>query len=56
MVAIHRWFQRGVVPGAYDIALLSGAAKRGIALTADDLLRARSEMVLREECPAGPEN
>ncbi|MER5173366.1 hypothetical protein [Thioclava kandeliae] len=41
LVAVHRWFQRGVIPGAYDIALLHGAGRRGIELTPQELLSAR---------------
>jgi hypothetical protein len=43
MVAVHRWFQRGSVPARYWRALLEGAAKRGIAATADDLAAAHAQ-------------
>jgi hypothetical protein len=40
MVAIHRWFQRGNVPAKYWSALIDGAKRRGIAVTAEDIVSA----------------
>lgn len=42
MVAVHRWFQRGSVPAKYWSALISGAQRREINLTADDVVLAHS--------------
>lgn len=42
MVAVHRWFSRGSIPGKYDAALLEGAARRGIGLHPKELISARS--------------
>jgi hypothetical protein len=42
LVAVHRWFQRGVVPVKYWSALIEGARRRGIGLDADRLLAAHS--------------
>ena len=35
--AIHRWFHRDAVPARYWQALLDGAKRRGIDLTAEEL-------------------
>jgi hypothetical protein len=43
LFAVHRWFQRSSIPGKHDSRLLQGAARRGFALTADELVAARSE-------------
>ena len=40
VVAVHRWFQRGSVPAKFWQALLDGAARRGVRVTADDVVRA----------------
>ena len=40
LVAVHRWFARSSIPGKYWSALIRGARLRGIAVTADDLMRA----------------
>lgn len=40
MVAVHRWFQRGNVPAKYWSALMDGAKRRGIAVTAEDIVSA----------------
>jgi hypothetical protein len=42
IVAVHRWFQRGSVPARYWKALLAGAKRRGLAVTADDLVAAHA--------------
>lgn len=42
LFAVHRWFQRRNIPGKYDARLIAGASRRGIALTAQDLVDARS--------------
>ena len=42
MVAVHRWFQRGSVPAKYWSALIAGARRRSIELTADDVVTAHS--------------
>jgi hypothetical protein len=34
LVAVHRWWQRGVIPSRYWQALLIGASARGIAIDA----------------------
>lgn len=41
-VAVHRWFQRGRIPADYWSALLTGARKREIILTADELANAHA--------------
>ena len=40
LVAVHRWFQRGSVPGRFWAALLEGALHRGVQITAEDFVRA----------------
>ena len=42
MVAVHRWFQRGSVPAKYWSALIAGAKRRNISLTAEDVVLAHS--------------
>jgi hypothetical protein len=42
LYAVHRWCQRGAVPSGYWRALLDGAARRGIPLTADDFVDAHA--------------
>lgn len=42
LYAVHRWFQRASVKGEHDAKLLARASERGIALTADELVRARA--------------
>lgn len=42
LVAIHRWFQRDAVPAKYWEALLAGALKRGIPVTAADMVSAHA--------------
>lgn len=42
LYAVHRWFQRGRVNGRHDMSLLSGAQRRGINLTALELVEARA--------------
>jgi hypothetical protein len=43
MVAVHRWHQRGSIPPRFWRALLDGAAKRNVAVTADDFVAAHAE-------------
>jgi hypothetical protein len=43
-VAVHRWFQRRSVPSRYWAALMDGAARRAIALSADEIVRAHSDV------------
>lgn len=40
LVAVHRWFQRGSVPGRFWGALLEGAHHRGVQITAEDFVKA----------------
>ena len=40
IVAVHRWFQRGSVPGRFWAALLEGALHRGLPITAEDFVMA----------------
>lgn len=42
LYAVHRWFQRSSVKGEHDAKLLAGAAERGIPLTAEEIVMARS--------------
>ncbi len=42
LFAVHRWHQRGSIPGKHDSRLLAGAEKRGICLSAQELIEARS--------------
>jgi hypothetical protein len=42
LFAVHRWFQRRAVPSRYWVALLDGAQKRGIAVSAQDFAAAHS--------------
>lgn len=42
MIAVHRWFQRGAVPGKYWGALLRGATGRGVPLSAEEIIAAHS--------------
>jgi hypothetical protein len=44
LYAVHRWFQRGSVNGRHDMSLLSGAQRRGINLTAFELMEARAAL------------
>jgi hypothetical protein len=44
LFAVHRWFQRGSVNGRHDMSLLSGAQRRGINLTAFELMEARAAL------------
>lgn len=43
LVAVHRWFQRGSVPPRFWAVLLAGAARRGICLSADEIVRAHGK-------------
>jgi hypothetical protein len=43
IVAVHRWYQRGSVPSRYWQALLAGAARRNMSVTADDFIAAHAE-------------
>lgn len=47
MVAVHRWFQRASVPPKYWSALIAGARRRNIDLTADDVVLAHSSKTER---------
>lgn len=47
MVAVHRWFQRGSVPAKYWSALIAGAKRREIDLSADDVVLAHSSQTER---------
>lgn len=44
--AVYKWpgrrGEKGSIPPKHDLALLAGAARRGLALTADDLMKARA--------------
>jgi len=42
-IAVHRWFKRGSVPSRYWQALLAGAARRNINVTAGDFIAAHAE-------------
>jgi hypothetical protein len=35
---VHKWATRGVIPAGYHGRVLRAAARRGVALTADDLV------------------
>lgn len=39
LVAVHRWAQRNAIPPKYWAAIIAGARRRGIALTADQLVK-----------------
>lgn len=43
LVAVHRWFQRGSIPGEYDAALIRGADRRGFGLHPQELVNARAK-------------
>jgi hypothetical protein len=43
IVAVHRWHQRGSIPARYWQALLAGAERRNLAVTASDLIAAHAE-------------
>lgn len=47
MVAVHRWFQRGSVPAKYWSALIAGAKRREIDLSAEDVVLAHSSQTER---------
>jgi hypothetical protein len=42
MVAVHRWFQRGRIDARYWQALIDGAAKRGVKVSAADFAAAHA--------------
>lgn len=42
LIAVHRWFQRRSVPARYWGALLAGARRRGLPVTAEDIVMALS--------------
>ena len=42
LFAVHRWFQRNSIPGKHDARLLAGARRRGVKVTAKELIEARS--------------
>lgn len=38
-IAVYRWEKRGRIPGKHYLALLRGAKRRELNVTADDLVR-----------------
>lgn len=44
IVAVHRWFQRGSVPVKYWRALIDGALRRGLNVSAERFLAAHAPM------------
>ena len=42
IVAVHRWFQRGSVPSKFWAALVAGAGRRGLSVSADHLMHAHA--------------
>ena len=42
LVAVHRWHQRGSIPPKYWLAIVSGAKRRGNAVSVDDLAKAHA--------------
>lgn len=42
LYAVHRWYQRKSINGRHDAALISGARRRKIRLSAKELAEARS--------------
>jgi hypothetical protein len=46
---VHKWAKRGVIPATYHGRVLRAAAKRGIALTAADLVAAHDPSTPTEE-------
>lgn len=41
-VAVHRWFKRQSVPSKYWYALLLGAERRGLSVSANDFVRSHA--------------
>lgn len=39
---VHKWAPSNSIPAKYHLSLLEGAARRGIALTAEELVRAHA--------------
>ena len=52
---VHSWKQRGSIPARYDLDIARAAAKRGHALSFEDLAQARSGSAAadREETERG---
>jgi hypothetical protein len=42
-IAVYRWFKRGSVPPRFWEALLEGAARRKVTVTAKDFIAAHAE-------------
>jgi hypothetical protein len=42
IVAVHRWFQRGSVPPRHWVALMAGAAARGLPVSVHDMASAHA--------------
>ncbi len=42
LVAVHRWFQRNSIPVKHWRALIEGSNRRGLNVTAEDLLAAHA--------------
>lgn len=49
LIAVHRWVQRRSVPPRYWQALIAGASRRGLGVTAEDLARAHARAIIDAE-------